>query len=80
MVAETLPVVGNKEEAKEWLLKAEKLSREDLREEVREARGKAPRGSKCPDKHAQAFYMRICPSCGLKERISPEEIIKLHKH
>lgn len=65
-VAEVLPVVKNKEDAKKWLDAAESKTREHLRQDLKEAKTGIDL-TKC--KHKAAYTIRICPDCGLKERV-----------
>lgn len=67
VVAELLPVVRNKTEAKAWLEKAKVLHRPDLRLELKEHKTGIDQAT-C--KHTKDFYtLRICRVCGFRETI-----------
>lgn len=65
-VAEVLPVVKTREDALRWLETAETKTREHLRQDLKEAKTGLDM-TKC--KHKKAYVIRICPDCGVKERI-----------
>lgn len=59
-IAETLPMVKTKEEAENWLSKAETLSRVDLRKEITEQKtGRDMRD--CA--HENHYDLRVCRDC-----------------
>lgn len=64
-VAEILPVVKDKQSAEEWLGKAKILTREDLRTEIRIAKGGTP-----PEDCSHEFIkIEFCNKCGEKHRV-----------
>lgn len=65
-VAEILPVVKDKLSAEEWLGKAKVLTREDLRTEIRIAKGGTP-PEDCS--HGDSYTIKVCRTCGTSERI-----------
>ena len=69
-VAEILPLVESRGSAKKWLHLASTLSRGDLRKEIRE-KNTGIVESKC--KHKDTYGLRICRSCGLRERLYENE-------
>jgi len=60
VVAEILPIVNNKKEAKEWVEKAVRLRRKDLRKEVKE---KKTGVSMANCKHEDTYLIEICRTC-----------------
>lgn len=63
VIAELLPVIDSKKDAVEWLEKAQELTREDLRTEVKEARTGVPQ-QHC--KHKNTYTIVVCRDCGIK--------------
>ena len=63
VVAEVLPVVKTKQEAKQWLANCRKLSRTDLRRTIHEEKHNVDM-VEC--KHADTYLLRICRGCGLR--------------
>lgn len=61
VVAEILPVVANKAKAKEWVEKAIKMRRKDLRKEVKEEKTGVSMAS-CL--HKDFYLLQICRVCG----------------
>lgn len=68
VVAEILPVITSKQDAVKWILKAQQLTREDLRKEVKEAKTGLPM-AQCQHAHAVTYTMCDCPDCGDKWRV-----------
>jgi len=66
VVAKILPRVTDRQDALEWLSKAKTLSRTDLGRELAEEETGLQQ-SDC--KHPDAFLLRCCPDCQLKEKI-----------
>lgn len=64
-VADTLPVIKNKKDALRWLVKAQTLTRADLRKELTEAKTGIPMAS-C--KHSETYTVEICKHCGERVR------------
>lgn len=65
-VAEILPAITSKKDAEIWLHKATTLTRNDLRKEVSAVRTGIDEYD-CP--HDNAFELRICPDCKLREKV-----------
>lgn len=63
VISELLPVIQTKEDAKDWLNKAQALTREDLRKEIKESKTGLPQSS-C--KHKNTYTIVVCRDCGLK--------------
>lgn len=74
VIAELLPIVKSKADAKKWIEKARLLHRNDLRIEIKEFRTGIDQRT-C--KHTKDFYvLHICRICGFRETIKnvkPEE-------
>ena len=70
--SELLPVINSKEDAEEWLETASVLSKDDLRKEVKEARGGGP-GIGCKHEDTYEIVMRCCRNCDYKEVIKSKE-------
>jgi len=64
-----IPVVKTKEDADEWLLKAEELTRSDLSKFIKEKQTGIDM-TKC--KHKDFYEIRICRDCGERQRIENE--------
>lgn len=68
-VARLLPVATTKKKAEKYLHLAKELTRADLEKELREERtGTEERA--CA--HKRSYVIKICPDCGLKERVYEE--------
>lgn len=66
VIADILPVVNSKKDAKYWLDQATTLTRTDLRRELMEIK-KGRLMSEC--KHKNTFTLRVCVDCGLREKL-----------
>lgn len=66
VIAEVLPVVQGRDDAENWLMMCENLSREDLRKEVRESKTGVDMGS-C--KHKDTYVIKVCRTCGEREEV-----------
>lgn len=64
-VAELLPVINNKKDAEEWLSKSSVLSKNDLRKEIKEKKGKG--GIGCQHPNSYKVVMCCCKNCDYKE-------------
>lgn len=73
VIAEVLPVISDKESAKEWVERAATLTKNDLRKEVNEARGKITNGIGCKHKDTYTYTTQCCRDCGNKEVIKSNE-------
>ncbi len=62
-ISEVLPVITDKESAKEWLEQCGVLSKADLRKEVKEARSGI---SEIDCRHANTYTIEVCRDCGIK--------------
>lgn len=69
VIAEILPVSKTKEDAKEWIEKAENLTRTDLRAEIKEHKTGKKEKKRKDCEHRKAYDQRVCPSCGLKVKL-----------
>lgn len=63
VVSELLPVIETREQAIEWIHKAQELTREDLRKEVTEAKSGVQQ-SAC--KHKNTYTIVVCRACGIR--------------
>jgi hypothetical protein len=70
VVATLLPICKSKKDAKDWLSKANILSRSDLEKDIKEFRTGKPM-SECL--HSDSYILKVCRTCGHKERIYNEE-------
>jgi hypothetical protein len=61
-----IPMITSKTGALEWIRKANSLTKADIEKEMVEAKTGVLM-SKC--KHPDAFLLRVCPTCGNKERV-----------
>lgn len=67
-IAEALPVINDVDSAKEWLEKVSTLTKDDLRKEVNEARGKSTKeGIECKHPDTYKVIMTCCRDCDHKE-------------
>lgn len=66
VLAEALPVVNSKKEAQDWIDRASVLTLVDMRKSVKETQRGIPVGE-C--KHKDTYTIRICRTCGDRERI-----------
>lgn len=74
IIAEVLPVINDQESAKEWVARAQTLSKSDLRKEVNEARGKSNgEGIGCKHKDTYTYTTQCCRDCGSKVVIKTNE-------
>ncbi len=73
---DVMAVIKNKEDAKEWLAKAEILTRGDLRRELMEHKTGVDI-AKC--RHKDYYLLKICRGCGDRMQEYEKEEIKIKK-